>query len=83
MFTGKAYVTDDHDEGSFLSDNSFDQQRKAEEQRDKNQPYPRRTYLGMAELFPANWLESKVEYIITVRAKKIPPTSPEKPSTEQ
>ena len=78
--TGKAYVTGDHDEGSFLSDKSFKQYRgELNDARDKghysdDNPPPERKHLGMSELFPEGWNESKVEYTITVRARRV--TSP-------
>ncbi len=78
--TGRAYVTSDHDEGSFLSDKLFNQyHREIDKARDKghyndDNPPPERKHLGISELFPEGWGESEVEYEITVRARKI--TSP-------
>ena len=78
--TGRAYVTADHDEGSFLSDKSFDQyHREVNEALDKghyddDNPPPERKHLGMSDLFPEGWNGSEVEYKITVRARRI--TSP-------
>jgi hypothetical protein len=64
-FTGTGWVTTDCDEGSFLSDVS----RKGAERSWRVRG--RRKYLGIEDLFPADWLDAKVEYRITVTARRL------------
>lgn len=66
-FTGVGRVTSDYDEGSFLSDMSFRERHRSWKTRWKDHR------LEMEQLFPDDWKEAKVEYEITVRARRLTP----------
>ena len=64
-FTGIGRVTADYDEGSFLSDTSFKERHRSWRKRSSQHT------LEMEHLFPEDWKEAKVEYEITVRARRV------------
>lgn len=79
IFAGEGWISSGHDDGSFISRNSLEQNdlewtkyfEKEAESSDTNSP-KERILLDMARLFPPDWKESKIEFEITVKAKKIP-----------
>lgn len=78
VFRGRGYVTADHDEGSFLSNISYDQYGDlkmayydAAASGSDQIELPFRKCLGIEELFPKNWREHPIEYEIVIRARRI------------
>ena len=76
---GKGWISSGQDDGSFISRNSFKESDEEwaryfeqEEENPSAQAPKNRILLDMASLFPPQWRESKVEFEITVKAKKIP-----------
>lgn len=79
IFAGEGWVSSGQDDGSFISRNSFKESdeewaRYFEQEAESPSAHApkNRILLDMAGLFPPEWRESKVEFEITVKAKKIP-----------
>lgn len=79
IFAGEGWISSAQDDGSFISRNSFKESDgewaryfEQEVENSSAQAPKNRILLGMADLFPPEWRESKVEFEITVKAKKIP-----------
>jgi hypothetical protein len=72
-FTGVGRITGDYDEGSFLSDMSFKERHRSWRKLWKDHR------LEMEQLIPEDWREAKVEYEITVRARRLTPRPSPKP----
>jgi hypothetical protein len=66
QFSGVGYVTSEQDEGSFLSNlTRAERHRIGYWERDRT--------LEMEHLFPQDWRGAKVEYEITIRARRLTP----------
>lgn len=72
-FTGKGWVTADHDEGSFISSISTEEFWERVRARGEKASSIKKQALEMGNLFPAEWEGTCVEYEITVIAKRITP----------
>ena len=72
-FKGKGWVSADQDDGDFLSDHPYAKAHPTDPDTGLGLGMKGRKQFTMAQLFPENWQEARVEYEITVRAKKISP----------
>lgn len=66
QFSGLGYVASEQDEGSFLSNLTHAQRHRLD-------AWERHRTLEMENLFPQDWYGAKVEYEITVRARRLTP----------
>lgn len=70
---GTAWITSEHDYGEFLSDRSYAEAHPVDPVTGVGLGMQRRKQLTITDLFPPEWREVRVEYEISVRARKLAP----------